>query len=71
MLKFYILSLKMKFYLVNMWECKIFFVRKMLKGLNNRQGTNSEKQTLNDFLRKLGTTGLTECTAVSGQLFCY
>jgi len=41
-------------------------VRRLLKEFSNKHG---KKLTLNDFLRKFGTTGLIERTAVSGRAF--
>ena len=44
-----------------------FFVTRLLQEFSNKQ---ENKGTLNDLMRKFVTICSTECSAVSGQLFC-
>ena len=48
----------------NLWECKRFSVRRLVNKLSNKMVNHFPKQTLNDFLWKFRTSGLTEHIAV-------
>jgi len=57
-------SFKDKLLIKNLWECKEFFSRRLIKEFPQK---NWKRRTLNDFLRKLRTTGTIERTAESGR----
>jgi len=58
------LSFEDKLLIKNLWECKGFSSRRLIKEFPNK---NWKRRTLDDFLRKLPTTGTIECTAGSGR----
>ena len=59
-------------FLTKKWQCKRISVRRLPKELSNKQEQNLKKMNMHEFLRKFGTAGSTERTAVSGRLFlCY
>jgi len=58
------LSFEDKLLIKNLWECKGLFSRRLIKEFPNR---NWKRYTLDDFLRKLPTTGTIERTAGSGR----
>jgi len=57
-------SFEDKFLIKNLWECKRFSSRRLIKEFRNK---NWKRHMLDDFLRKLQTTGTIERTAGSGQ----
>jgi len=59
------LSFEDKLLIKNLWECKGFSYRRLIKEFPNK---NWKRCTLDDFLRKLPTTGMIEGTAGSGRL---
>jgi len=59
------LSFEDKLLIKNLWECKGFSFRRLIKEFSNK---NWKRRTLDDFHRKLRTTGTIERTAGSGQL---
>ena len=53
-----------KILIKNLWECKRFSARRLMKEFPNK---NWKRRTLDDFLRKLRTTGSIERTAGSDR----
>jgi len=64
------LSFKDKIFIKNLWECKRFSARRLLKEYPNK---NWKRRTLDDFLRRLHTTGSIKRKAGSGhpRLCCF
>jgi len=58
------LSFEDKLLIKNLWECKGFSCRRLIKKFPNK---NWKRRTLDDFFRKLPTTGTIKCTAGSGR----
>ena len=57
---------------INSIELEDNFLIKPMRLLNESSNNQGKKRTLNDFIRKFGTVGSTECTAVSSLSFlCY
>ena len=58
------LSFEDKILIKNMWECKNYSSRRLINEFSNK---NWKRRTLDDFLRKLRTTGSVERAAGSGR----
>jgi len=58
------LNFEDKILIKNLWECKRFSVRRLLREFPNK---NWKRRTLDDFLRRLHTTGSIERKAGSGR----
>ena len=58
------LSFKDKIFIKNLWECKRFSARRLLREFPNK---NWKRWSLDDFLQRLHTTGSIECKAGSGR----
>jgi len=58
-----VLSREGKILIQNLWESKTYSSRRLIKEFSNK---NWKRRTLDDFIRKLRSTGLIECTAGSG-----
>jgi len=58
------LSFKDKIFIKNPWKCKRFSARRLLREYSNK---NRKRQTLDEFMRRLRTTGSIERKARSGR----
>ena len=64
------LSFEDKFFIKNLWECKIFSARRLL--LREYPNKNWKRRTLDDYLRRLRMTGSIKRKAGSGPaLLCF
>jgi len=58
------LSFEDKIFIKNLWECKTFSAKRLLREYPKK---NWKRWMLDDFLRRLCTTGSMECRAGSGR----